>query len=200
MVPARVLGRARARLSARRSGRAAIARAGCSRSRCWARSGSAILLGGRSELVRGLRGDGRDEYWARLDLHATALAGIVLITVVIGMCVWEWAHGRSGRRTRSSARSPASPTSPPSASCAGGARAFFPPSNGPLLDLRRPAHTGAGGRNTLIRNIVTDCYLAGEAAFSSTATYMPASPSIRRATSQPLPATRSRSSSGETIR
>jgi hypothetical protein len=58
--------------------------------------GLAILLGGRSELVRGLRGDGRDEYWARLDLLATALAGIVLITVVIGMCVWEWAHGRSG--------------------------------------------------------------------------------------------------------
>jgi hypothetical protein len=56
----------------------------------------AILLGGRSELVRGLRGDGRDEYWARLDLHATALAGNVLIALVLGMCAWEWAHGRDG--------------------------------------------------------------------------------------------------------
>ena len=27
--------------------------------------GLGILLGGRSDLVRGLRGDGRDEYWER---------------------------------------------------------------------------------------------------------------------------------------
>jgi len=58
--------------------------------------GLVFLLGGRSDLVRGLRGDGRDEYWERLDIHATALAGLVLISVVIGMCLWEWAHGRSG--------------------------------------------------------------------------------------------------------
>ena len=36
--------------------------------------GLAFLLGGRFDMVRGLRGDGRDEYWARLDVHATALA------------------------------------------------------------------------------------------------------------------------------
>ena len=47
-------------------------------------------------MVRGLRGDGRDEYWSRLDIHATALAGSVLIGVVIGMCLWEWGHGRDG--------------------------------------------------------------------------------------------------------
>lgn len=58
--------------------------------------GAIVLFGGRSELIRGLRGDGRDEYWERLDLNATALAGVVLICAVIAMCIWEWGHGRSG--------------------------------------------------------------------------------------------------------
>ena len=44
----------------------------------------------------GLRGDGRDEYWARIDLHATALAGSFAIGLILVMCVWEWAHGRDG--------------------------------------------------------------------------------------------------------
>jgi hypothetical protein len=43
-----------------------------------------------------LRGDGRDEYWERIDIHATALAGLVVITAIIVMCLWEWAHGRDG--------------------------------------------------------------------------------------------------------
>ena len=47
-------------------------------------------------MIRGLRGDGRDEYWERIDVHATALAGIVVIAAVIGMCLWEWGHGRDG--------------------------------------------------------------------------------------------------------
>ena len=55
-----------------------------------------ILAGGRSDLVRGLRGDGRDEYWARIDVHATALAGSFAIGLILVMCVWEWAHGRDG--------------------------------------------------------------------------------------------------------
>jgi hypothetical protein len=55
-----------------------------------------LLAFGRFDLVRGLRGDGRDEYWERIDIHATALAGLVTITLIIGMCLWEWAHGRSG--------------------------------------------------------------------------------------------------------
>jgi hypothetical protein len=42
---------------------------------------SVKLLGGRSDLIRGLRG------------HATALAGNVAIGA---MCLWEWAHGRDG--------------------------------------------------------------------------------------------------------
>jgi hypothetical protein len=55
-----------------------------------------IPAGGRFDLVRGLRGDGRDEYWARIDIHATALAGSFAIGLILVMCVWEWAHGRDG--------------------------------------------------------------------------------------------------------
>jgi hypothetical protein len=55
-----------------------------------------VLVGGRSDLIRGLRGDGRDEYWQRIDVHATALAGHVTIAAILGMCAWEWAHGRDG--------------------------------------------------------------------------------------------------------
>jgi hypothetical protein len=59
--------------------------------------GLAILLGGRFDLVRGLRGDGRDEYWEeRIDINATALAGLTVIAAIIGMCLWEWGHGRDG--------------------------------------------------------------------------------------------------------
>jgi hypothetical protein len=58
--------------------------------------GVASLVLGRSELVRGVRGDGRDEYWAALDRDASLFAGLFLITLVIAMCCWEWAHGRSG--------------------------------------------------------------------------------------------------------
>lgn len=58
--------------------------------------GLVFLVGGRSELIRGLRGDGKDEYWARLDLHATTLAGLAVIIAIIVMCLWEWAHGRDG--------------------------------------------------------------------------------------------------------
>jgi hypothetical protein len=58
--------------------------------------GFATLVAGRSELVRGLRGDGRDEYWAAVDRDATLIAGLVLILLVIGMAMWEWAHGRDG--------------------------------------------------------------------------------------------------------
>jgi hypothetical protein len=58
--------------------------------------GLMILAGGRFDLVRGLRGDGRDEYWARIDFHATALAGSFAIGLILVMCVWEWAHGRDG--------------------------------------------------------------------------------------------------------
>ncbi len=55
-----------------------------------------FAFGGRSETIRGLRGDGRDEYWTALDRDATLLAGLVVILVLIAMCLWEWAHGRDG--------------------------------------------------------------------------------------------------------
>lgn len=58
--------------------------------------GLVFLVGGRSDLIRGLRGDGRDEYWERIDLYATAIAGLAVITAVIVMCLWEWGHGRDG--------------------------------------------------------------------------------------------------------
>ena len=58
--------------------------------------GGLILVGGRSETVRGLRGDGRDERFQQIDLAATALAGIVLITVIIGAFLVEVARGQDG--------------------------------------------------------------------------------------------------------
>jgi hypothetical protein len=58
--------------------------------------GLVFLLGGRSDTIRGLRGDGRDERFAQIDLRATAFSGLVLITAVLVMCFWEWGHGRSG--------------------------------------------------------------------------------------------------------
>lgn len=58
--------------------------------------GLLFAAGGRFETVRGLRGDGRDEYWERLDLTATTLSGLSLVVAVIVMCLWEWAHGRNG--------------------------------------------------------------------------------------------------------
>ena len=60
-----------------------------------------LALGGRSETVRQFRGDGRDERWARIDLAATALCGLVLITVIIAACFYEcnltlFAQSRAG--------------------------------------------------------------------------------------------------------
>jgi hypothetical protein len=58
--------------------------------------GAAILLGGRSETIRGLRGDGRDERFAQIDLAATAIAGLVVIVAIIVAFVVEVARGHSG--------------------------------------------------------------------------------------------------------
>jgi hypothetical protein len=58
--------------------------------------GALILLGGRSETIRGLRGDGRDERFRQIDLAATAIAGIVVITVIIGAFLVEVARGEDG--------------------------------------------------------------------------------------------------------
>jgi hypothetical protein len=58
--------------------------------------GALILLGGRSETIRGLRGDGSDERFRQIDLHASAFSGfVVIIAVIVGYLV-EAANGRSG--------------------------------------------------------------------------------------------------------
>ncbi len=59
-------------------------------------AGAVFLFGGRSETIRGLRGDGRDERFQRIDIHATAFAGtVVLVAVIIGFVV-ELARGHDG--------------------------------------------------------------------------------------------------------
>jgi hypothetical protein len=55
-----------------------------------------VLLFGRNETVSGLSGPGRDERWAMIDIHATALAGMVLIAVIIGAFLVEVARGHDG--------------------------------------------------------------------------------------------------------
>jgi hypothetical protein len=59
--------------------------------------GAVILLGGRSETIRGLRGDGRDERFRQIDLAATAIAGLVVITAIIVAFIVEVARGHSGQ-------------------------------------------------------------------------------------------------------
>lgn len=54
-----------------------------------------LLLGGRSETVRGLT-FGRDERFAQIDLRATAVAGLAVITAVIVAWLVEVARGHSG--------------------------------------------------------------------------------------------------------
>lgn len=54
-----------------------------------------LLLAGRSETVRGLT-TGRDERFAQIDLRATAVTGLVLITAVIVAWLVEIARGHSG--------------------------------------------------------------------------------------------------------
>ncbi len=58
--------------------------------------GALILLGGRSETIRGLRGDGRDERFRQIDIAATAIAGIAVITAIIVAFVIELARGHDG--------------------------------------------------------------------------------------------------------
>jgi hypothetical protein len=55
-----------------------------------------FLLAGRSETVRGLRGDGRDERFARIDLQATAVAGSALLVALIVAWLVAIARGQSG--------------------------------------------------------------------------------------------------------
>jgi hypothetical protein len=58
--------------------------------------GLVVLLAGRSETIRGLRGDGRDERFAKIDTHATAVAGLVMIVTLIVAWLVATARGQSG--------------------------------------------------------------------------------------------------------
>ena len=58
--------------------------------------GCVFFFGSRSETIRGLRGDGRDERFAEMDLRATALSGGVLMMLTIGGFLVEIARGHSG--------------------------------------------------------------------------------------------------------
>jgi hypothetical protein len=58
--------------------------------------GVLFLLGGRSETIRGLRGDGRDERFREIDIHATALAGLAVISAIIIAFLVELARGHDG--------------------------------------------------------------------------------------------------------
>ena len=55
-----------------------------------------VLLGGRSETIRGLRGDGRDERFRQLDIHATAISGLAVISAIIIAFIVELARGHDG--------------------------------------------------------------------------------------------------------
>jgi hypothetical protein len=71
----------------------------------WAGLGSVVILaaaaglflaGGRSETIRGLRGDGRDERFRQIDVEATALAGVAVIVALIVAFVVDVARGGDG--------------------------------------------------------------------------------------------------------
>ena len=55
-----------------------------------------LLAGARSETIRGLRGDGKDERFRMIDVHATAFAGTVLIGTLLVLWAIEVARGGDG--------------------------------------------------------------------------------------------------------
>lgn len=55
-----------------------------------------FAFGGRSETIRGLRGDGRDERFHAMDMRATLVAGLVVMMTVLGAYVVAVASGRTG--------------------------------------------------------------------------------------------------------
>jgi len=55
-----------------------------------------VLFAGRSETIRGLRGDGRDERFAKIDTQATAVAGLAVLIALIVAWLVATARGQSG--------------------------------------------------------------------------------------------------------
>jgi UDP-N-acetylmuramyl pentapeptide phosphotransferase/UDP-N-acetylglucosamine-1-phosphate transferase len=58
--------------------------------------GAVFAFGGRSETIRGLRGDGRDERFQAMDSRATPASGGVLLIAVLVAYVVSVANGHSG--------------------------------------------------------------------------------------------------------
>jgi cobalamin synthase len=56
--------------------------------------GLLLLLGGRSETVRTLRGQVPDERYGMFDLRATAITGTVTLSVLVGATLYELARGQ----------------------------------------------------------------------------------------------------------
>lgn len=56
-----------------------------------------LLLGGRSEIVRVLRGQPTDEMWKSFDVRASLFAFFVLIVVMVGAGVYELAQGQNAQ-------------------------------------------------------------------------------------------------------
>ena len=55
-----------------------------------------LLAGARSETIRGLRGDGKDERFRMIDVHATAFSGTILIGTLLVLWAIEVARGGDG--------------------------------------------------------------------------------------------------------
>src|SRR3954447_8957757 len=59
--------------------------------------GAVFLFGPRrAETLAALGGRGRDERWAQIDVHATALAGVALVIAIIGAWLVDVARGGDG--------------------------------------------------------------------------------------------------------
>lgn len=59
--------------------------------------GGVLLLGGRSEVVRLLRGQSADERYEGFGVGATAFSAYVTVTLVLGMGLYEIARGEDGQ-------------------------------------------------------------------------------------------------------
>ena len=66
--------------------------------------GLLLLLGGRSDIVRTLRGQAPDERYGMFDLRATAITGTVTLCVLVGATLYELARGKTLALTCQSSR------------------------------------------------------------------------------------------------
>ncbi len=55
-----------------------------------------FVFGGRSETLRALRGDGRDERFRQIDIRATAFAGVVVMAAIIVSVLVSLIQGHDG--------------------------------------------------------------------------------------------------------